>query len=272
MTPRGPLEVLHDAGGVLAVAKPAGLPTQAPPGIDSVESLVRMRLFGQQFAEAIVAAEAGGRVRHPGGFLGVPHRLDRPVSGVVLLATTPRAARQLSRQFERRQVVKTYRALVAARHPHGLAVGDSFIWEDLVRKIPDEPRVEVVAEGKAADASNAEVTAGAARAVTRGRVLESTGDRLWLELVPETGRMHQLRVQAATRGLPVVGDLLYGGPPLETAATDDAADPRSRPIALHAWRIAFADPETGAPVEVTCESGWRARGIQAPDGSPGVRW
>lgn len=243
------LEVLHDAGGVLAVAKPAGLPTQAPPGIDSVESLVRTRLFGQRFAEAVAA---GGRVRHPGGFLGVPHRLDRPVSGVVLLATTPRAARQLSRQFERRQVVKTYHALVAARGPHGLAVGDTFTWDDLVRKLPDEPRVEIVVEGSNGEASHAEGTAGAARAVTRGRVLESTGDRLRLELVPETGRMHQLRVQAAARGLPVVGDVLYGGPPLETAATDDAADPRSRPIALHAWRIAFADPETGAPVEVTC--------------------
>jgi 23S rRNA pseudouridine1911/1915/1917 synthase len=244
------LEVLHDAGGVLAVAKPAGLPTQAPPGIDSVESLVRTQLFGQRFREAIAAAAAGGRVRHPGGFLGVPHRLDRPVSGVVLLATTPRAARQLSRQFERRQVVKTYHALVAARGSHGLAAGDTFTWEDLVRKLPDEPRVEIVVEG-----SNAEGTAGAARAVTRGRVLDITGDRLRLELVPETGRMHQLRVQAAARGLPVVGDLLYGGPALSTAddaAADHAADPRCRPIALHAWRIAFTDPETGAPVEVTC--------------------
>ena len=250
MTPPAPLEVLHESGGVLAVAKPAGLPTQAPPGLDSVESLVRTRLFGQRFSEAIAAAAAGGRVRHPGGFLGVPHRLDRPVSGVVLLATTPRAARQLSRQFERRQVTKTYRAFVAAQRPPGLAVGDTFTWEDLVRKVPEEPRVEIVAAGIPADGA-----AGAARAITRGRVLDIAGDRLELELVPETGRMHQLRVQAAARGLPVVGDLLYGGPAVATAAdaaADDAADPRIRPIALHAWRIAFADPETGGPVEVTC--------------------
>jgi 23S rRNA pseudouridine1911/1915/1917 synthase len=244
-------EVLHEGGGVLAVAKPAGLPTQAPPGIDSLESLVRMRLFGQRFAEAIAA---GDRVRHPGGFLGVPHRLDRPVSGVVLLATTPRAARQLSRQFERRQVAKTYRTFVAAQRPHGLAVGDTFLWDDLVRKLPDEPRVEIVATGSDADESAGEA-AGAARAITGGRVLAVAGDRLELELVPETGRMHQLRVQAAARGLPVVGDLLYGGPAFATvgdATAGDTADPRSRPIALHAWRIAFADPETGVPVEVTC--------------------
>jgi 23S rRNA pseudouridine1911/1915/1917 synthase len=266
MTPRAPLEVLHDAGGVLAVAKPAGLPTQAPPGIDSLESLVRARLFGQRFQEAVAA---GGRVRHPGGFLGVPHRLDRPVSGVVLLATTPRAARQLSRQFERRQVTKTYRALVAAERPHGLTVGTTFTWDDLVRKLPDEPRVEIVATGSDGGKSTGEA-AGAAQAITRGRVLEVAGDRLELELVPETGRMHQLRVQAAARGLPMVGDLLYGGPALATAAADDATDPRSRPIALHAWRIAFADPETGAAVEVTCESGWHPREIKAPDGSPGV--
>ncbi len=234
------LEILHDSGGVLAVAKPAGLPTQAPAGIDSVESLIREQLFGSG-AQAAVAA---GRRRHPGGFLGVPHRLDRPVSGVLLLATTPRAARLLSRQFERRQIRKTYLALVAgpADPP---AVGETFEWHDSICKVPDEPKAEIVAEG----------TAAGREAVTTGRVREAEAGVRLLELVPLTGRMHQLRLQAAARGMPVLGERLYDAGHTAAAApppSDSPPDPRSAPIALHAWRIAFTDPATAATVEVVC--------------------
>lgn len=74
--------ILLERSGVVALAKPFGLATQAPAGFPSVESWLRDRL-------------------PVGAYLGVPHRLDRAVSGVLLMATTPRAARQLSRQFER---------------------------------------------------------------------------------------------------------------------------------------------------------------------------
>jgi 23S rRNA pseudouridine1911/1915/1917 synthase len=229
------LEILHDSGGVLAVAKPAGLPTQAPPGIPSVESLIRARLFGAAAAAAIAA----GRRRHPGGYLGVPHRLDRAVSGVLLLATTPRAARTLSRQFERREIAKTYLAVVAAASGSPVDA-DTFEWHDTIRKVPDEPRVELVPAGGD----------GGREAVTTGRVRGAAGGTLLLELSPRTGRMHQLRVQTAARGLPVLGDATYGGPPLIPAA--DHACSRSIPIALHAWRIAFSDPEFGQPTEIVC--------------------
>lgn len=230
------LPVLYDAGGVLAVAKPAGLPTQAPTGIESAESCVRHRLFGD-------AASRGGR--HPGGFLGVPHRLDRPVSGVLLFATTPRAARQLSRQFERRRVTKTYVALLDASAG---AVDDRFEWRDFVRKVPDAARAEIVSGENA----------GGREAVTTGRVIAVHDGVVRVELVPATGRMHQLRVQAASRRMPVLGDVVYGGPP---GVTDAGEDPRLLPIALHASRIAFEDPVTGLPVEVDCPppTGWIGR-------------
>jgi len=237
------IPVLHDSGGVLAVAKPAGLPTQAPAGINSVESLIRERLFGTT-ARAAVAA---GQRRHPGGFLGVPHRLDRPVSGVLLLATTPRAARLLSRQFERRQITKTYLALVAGEA--GLpALGEAFEWHDTIRKVPDEPRAEIVAAG----------TAGGQDAVTTGRVVWAGSGMRLLQLVPLTGRMHQLRLQAAARGMPVLGEPLYAGdgsaaaPPPDDLPRDPSADPRAVSLALHAWRIAFTDPATAVATEVGC--------------------
>jgi 23S rRNA-/tRNA-specific pseudouridylate synthase len=220
--------VLFETNGVLAVCKPAGLPTQAPWGIESVESLIRRQKFQSLFKESI----ATGGKRHPGGFLGVPHRLDRAVSGIILLASTPRAARQLSRQFERRQIRKTYVAIVEPRRGESIKVGP-FIWQDEIRKVPNEPRVEVVESGD----SHAKL------AQTRGHVLVSDKDVHLLELHPETGRMHQLRVQAACHGVPIVGDNLYG-----SASAEDIDIIRNRPIALHAQSIEYVDPESNQSV------------------------
>jgi len=222
---------LSEASGVIALDKPAGLATQAPAGIESVEAWLRRRLAGTHPPRSI--------------YVGVPHRLDRPVSGVLLMAVTPRAARKLSRQFERRQVEKTYLAMLAPTHPDAARgsgsepdAADCAEWHDLVEKVPDEPRARVVQE-----------TGPRVReAVTHARLLARlTSGRLLVELQPLTGRMHQLRLQAASRGIPVVGDELYGrseqpsfGPPVD--------DPRARPIALHAWRIRYADPDTGREV------------------------
>ena len=217
------VEVLFERNGVLAINKPAGLPTQAPWDIESVESQIRQQNFHRLFEEAL----ASGETRHPGGFLGVPHRLDRAVSGVMLLALTPRAARQLSRQFERRQIKKTYVAIVESTEV--LPVSEEpFIWRDAIRKVSGEPRVEVV---KTHDSH-------AKPAFTKGFVLVSSKDRCVLKLHPETGRMHQLRIQAACRGMPIVDDALYGN-----TATKEISTIRHKPIALHAWSIEYDDPE-----------------------------
>ena len=214
--------VLHAGGGVVAVAKPAGLATQAPSGIPSVETWLRGQLDA-------------------GAYLGVPHRLDRAVSGVLLLAVTPRAARKLSRQFERREITKTYLALVAQNAADALDAHGTE-WRDMLVKVPDEPRARV--------ASVAEP--GAREAVTRVRPLgRPVAGTLLMSLEPLTCRMHQLRVQAASRGLPIIGDRLYGAGESSLPAFAPAADPRQQPIALHAWQIRYADPDTGMPATVT---------------------
>jgi 23S rRNA pseudouridine1911/1915/1917 synthase len=233
--------VLYESSGVVALLKPPGLPTQAPAGIESVESWLRRRLYAGDVA----------------GYLGVPHRLDRAVSGVLLMAATPRAARKLSRQFERRQVAKTYAAIVActagaavyvAALDQADAAGAGTVeWRDLIEKVPDEPRARRA--DQPGPAAREAVTA--ARLAGRLAVRAGESPRLFLELAPLTGRMHQLRLQAALRGMPVVGDELYGaGEGTIDGLPGAAVDPRSRPIALHAWRIGFADPDTGRVVSV----------------------
>lgn len=230
--------ILFQRSGVVAIVKPAGLATQAPPGIASVESWLRDQLH------------AGS----PRGYLGVPHRLDRAVSGVLLMASTPRAARQLSRQFERRQVSKTYLAVVsaAAAPPAELdallrAGSTGVTWEDLLVKIPD------AACTRLADAT----TPGARAAVTRAVMLGPSGhdsaawSSSWLvQLEPVTGRMHQLRIQASVRGLPILGDVLYGGP---SGWCPETPTLREEPIALHAWQIRYRDPDSAEELMAEAE-------------------
>ena len=216
--------ICFEASGVVVVIKPAGLPTQAPPGIDSVEQWLRTKV-------------------PPGGYLGVPHRLDRAVSGVMLFAVTPRAARQLSRQFERRQVAKTYLAVTECGDSGGLSRGHDAVdtdgwgtWIDWLAKIPNQPRARLAVADEP----------GSRQAQTRARHIGSLAgpdgaSLAMLQLEPRTGRMHQLRVQAAARGLPILGDVVYGS---------RRVDPAAAGIALHAWRIAFTDPDTKEPREL----------------------
>ncbi len=214
------MEILFEDEHCLAVCKPAGLSTQAPRGIDSLEARVREMLAARQAAVS-QSAQANLEI-----YLGLPHRLDRPVSGVVVLAKTRRAARLISRQFERRQVRKLYWACV-----EGIVEPTDGQWIDFVRKVVDEPRAEVVAPS----------SPDAQKAVLSYRTIGATADFSFLEIELETGRMHQIRLQAASRGHPILGDELYGshipfGPPTDAA--------RLRPIALHARSLTFDHPET----------------------------
>jgi RluA family pseudouridine synthase len=226
------LEILLDDDCLLAVNKSSGLPTQAPRQYDSVERRIRA-----WFEE----------LHGPAAYLGLPHRLDRPASGVLLLAKTPRAARLISRQFERRQIEKTYWALVG-----GHVDPSQETWRDYLRKLPSVPKVEIVP----ADA------AGAMEAVLHHQVIGQTAYGSWLEIKLQTGRTHQIRIQAASRGYPVLGDRLYGstvpfGPPV--------ADEREGAIALHARSLAFRHPTTSMSDTVSAESpeAWRSLRLES---------
>jgi RluA family pseudouridine synthase len=229
-------DILYEDAPCLVVAKPGGVLTQAPPNIDSLEVRVKRRLQ--------VRDQIQGEV-----YLGVPHRLDRPVSGAILFAKRARAARRLSRQFEGRTVRKEYRALVEGRvdPPQGE-------WTDYVRKVPGEARAEIV---------DREVP-GARIAILHYRVLQSDEGRSWLEIESETGRMHQLRVQAASRSRPILGDRQYGSTVPFGPQTEDE---RERWIALHARSLTFRHPKTRRIVSVVAPlpEAWRGLGLDESD-------
>ena len=230
------VEILYESEACLVARKPPGLLTQAPPGIDSLEVRIKAYL-------------GGGRGGPGEVYLGVPHRIDRPASGAIVFGTSRRATRRLAQQFEHRMVTKVYWACL-----EGQVTPPAGTWRDFVRKVPGEARAEVVDP----DHPHAQV------AVLRYRTLGATPWGSWLEMELETGRTHQIRVQAASRGQPVLGDFQYGstvpfGPQHE--------DERLRAIALHARRLDFRHPNTREPVSVTApvSADWLALGVTAND-------
>ena len=231
-----PLEILFEDDHCLVVNKPFGLSTQAPRGIDSLELQARAQLQ----ARCDSAVGPGRKV-----YLGLPHRLDRPVSGAILLAKTKKGARKLSRQFERRRIGKIYWALV-----EGTVAPAEGTWTDWIQKVPGEARVEVV---------SADLPA-AQQAVLHYRTLGTTPHGSWLEIELETGRMHQIRIQAGSRGWPILGDRLYGS---HIAFGPQFDDPRRQAIALHARQLKFTQALTQNEITVVAPLGesWRALGI-----------
>ncbi|WP_435021577.1 RluA family pseudouridine synthase [Tundrisphaera sp. TA3] len=203
-----PLVVLWEDAHGLATNKPAGLLTQrgSDPAEITLETLVRQHLRPDDPASA---------------FVGTVHRLDRPVSGVVLWAKTPKAARRWSEQFARREARKEYWAIVEG---DAAPFGPSGTWDDWIGP-PDR-------QGRAPIRSDE--ASGFAHALTAYEVAARAGGPAGttrLTLRPETGRTHQLRAQAASRGRPIVGDATYGS----TRAFPEG-------IALHARSLTTRHP------------------------------
>ena len=215
-------EILLEQGAVLVLNKPGGLLTQAPPGIDSLE--LRTKLFLK------IREKKPGKV-----YLGVPHRLDRPVSGVIVVAKNIRATQRISEQIQNRTVTKKYWAVVA-----GDVKQSKGTWQDTMRKIPGEAKSELIAPDDP-DAKEASLSYF---------VLGRNDKFSWLEIELQTGRTHQIRLQCASRGHPICGDELYGS---DTEFGPQTEDLRKRWIALHARKLEFEHPMERIPISVTAK-------------------
>ena len=187
---------------LLVLDKPAGLLSQADQTGDD-DMLSR----GKRFIKT--------RFNKPGAvFLGLVHRLDRPASGVMVFARTSKAAARLTEQFKKRTVRKQYLALVEGRPEH------EGVFEDHL--IKQQGRVRT---------ARAHVS-GARKARLSYRAIYESGGRTLVLVQLETGRAHQIRVQFASRGFPLVGDARYGS----------KARHGSGSLALHALSIEIEHP------------------------------
>ncbi len=215
------VQVLYFQQECLVVNKPGGLLTQAPAGITSVESQAR-RFFRQVSRQSWPASKTTGNPDED--YVGVPHRLDRATSGALLLGQSKQVTRKLAAQFERRTIRKFYWVLVqgSVNEPRGT-------WGDWMRKLPEHSLAEITTESEPL----------AQWAELEYQVLGSDRGISLLNIHLKTGRTHQIRLQAASRGLPIVGDSWYGS---TTAFGTWFDDERRRSIALHAKMLDFWHP------------------------------
>lgn len=225
-------EILLEQGACLLIQKPGGLLTQGPPGIDSLETRIK------QFLK--IRDEKPGKV-----YVGVPHRLDRPVSGVMVFTKNIRASQRLAAQFRDRTVSKTYWAVV-----DGHLDSDQGSWRDWMRKLPDQARSEIVPS----DHPNAQ------EAVLHYRVKARQHGQTWLQIQLETGRTHQIRLQASHHGHPILGDEMYGS---STPFGPPTMDYRKRWIALHSRKLEFEHPISKQTVTqaASLPDGWHSLGF-----------
>ncbi|MBI3577236.1 RluA family pseudouridine synthase [Candidatus Gottesmanbacteria bacterium] len=165
---------------------------------------------------------------------GIVHRIDKETSGILLIAKTPAAFVELQRQFKERIVKKTYLALV-----HGQLVPAEGEIRAPVGRLPwNRERFGIVPGGKEAVTRYKNVKVSERQGVREKEVFSL------VELYPETGRTHQIRVHLKYINHPIIGDPLYAG--RKTARDDRRWAPR---VMLHAWKIAFLHPTSGQPVD-----------------------
>jgi 23S rRNA pseudouridine1911/1915/1917 synthase len=211
------VDVLLEDNHCLVVNKPAGLLSQG----DNTSSMSLVD---------IVAQYLKSRYRKPGNvYVGLLHRLDRPTSGVMLLAKTSKAAGRLATQFRSGAIAKVYWAIVEGSPP--VEQGE---WIDRIEKDRQANRAVVLPESAVAGKE----------ARVRFRVLKRRSGLTKIELRPLTGRGHQLRAQLAKRGLPILGDVRYGA-----RGRLQACDGGQR-IALHARELTFIHPTRGEAITV----------------------
>jgi 23S rRNA pseudouridine1911/1915/1917 synthase len=214
LTPEAmPLNILYEDDDLLVVDKPAGLAVHPAPGHPS-HTLVNALL--SHFPHL---ADISDSLRP-----GIVHRLDRDTSGVMLVAKNSLAQADLAEQFKARSVAKAYLVLVKGH----LTPENGGIEAAIGRDPRNRKRMAVVAEGR--------------EARTEYRVVKYIGDYTLLEVMPETGRTHQIRVHLAAIGFPVVGDKVYG-----------VKSPHLSRQFMHACRLGFKLPSSGEYVEFKSE-------------------
>jgi len=208
-----PLNIIYEDDDLLVIDKPAGLTVHPAPGHPS-HTLVNALL--SHFPHL---ADISDSLRP-----GIVHRLDKDTSGVMLVAKNSVAQANLVEQFKARSVAKAYLVLVKGH----LTPEDGAIEAPIGRDPSNRKRMAVVADGR--------------EARTEYRVVKYIGDYTLLEVRPETGRTHQIRVHLSAIGFPVVGDKVYG---VKSAYL-------SRQF-IHASRLGFKLPSSGEYVEFKSE-------------------
>lgn len=218
------LSILYEDTSILVIDKPPGMVVHPAPG-NPTGTLVNALLYHCKDLSGI-----NGTLRP-----GIVHRLDKETSGVMVVAKDNEAYHQLARQFKNRRVEKVYLAIV-----YGDVKGSQGLIDAPIGRHPDQRKKMAIRTNRAR------------RALTRWKVLERFGSFTLLEIHPQTGRTHQIRVHLTSMGHPLLKDPLYG----KRGKSEITDDPQWREClsrinrqALHAHQLGFDHPRFGERVQ-----------------------
>ena len=217
------IDILYEDNHLIIINKPAGLPSQGDLTTDAC-------------AIDLVKDYIKKEYKKPGNvYAGLVHRIDRPVSGVLMLCKTSKALTRMSEQFKNRSIKKTYLAVTHKPFNHERRHLEHHLIKDRRRNISKvvHPRHK---KGKHAELYVESVS--------------KSDEYTLLRVSPITGRSHQIRVQLSAVGYPIVGDVKYRG--------QKHADRRG--ICLHSHELTFHHPTTKEEITVRClpdQSHWR---------------
>lgn len=209
------MDILREDHDIIVVYKEAGLATQSGR-------------IGQKDLVSEVKKHLAGAGKAP--YLGIIHRLDQPVEGLLVFAKTKEAAADLTAQLQNEGLGKFYYAVTCKRGAQ--EEGDL---EDHLQKDPATGLQTVCRQG-----------ATSQRAALHYRLIAEEDGLFLYQIKLETGRFHQIRVQMAHAGMPLIGDQKYGG----ERAVQIARQKGIRTVALCAYALSFRHPKSGAPVTV----------------------
>jgi len=198
------LEIIYSDAAFLAVNKPTGLLTVPGRGPDKQDCCYHR--LQESFPDVLMV-----------------HRLDMDTSGLILFARSPEVQRSLSLMFEKREISKTYIAVVEGIIEKDAGMIDYPLRKDMTQRLPPKHLVDCV-RGK--------------KATTEWKVLERGETTTRVALFPKTGRSHQLRVHMQSIGFPMVGDPIYGTPAAR--------------LMLHAETLTLCHPDSGEPIRLEC--------------------
>ena len=224
------LEIVFEDSDIILCRKPAGVATQT-------------KRLGQQDMESLLKNYRAKKGEPP--YIGVVHRLDQPVEGLMVFAKNQKAAANLSKQIQEHMIGKYYYAVSACVPEELQGVLENYLVTD--KKNNFTQVVDKAMSSK--DGQSVADCRDAKKAILEYKVLSRAEQGILFDILLHTGRQHQIRVQMAHMGCPLVGDEKYG-----VQIGDSVRDARQRnrmksPLALCSYRLEFAHPATGKKMD-----------------------
>ena len=232
----GKPDIIYEDNDIIVCYKPAGIATQT-------------RRIGQQDMESFIRNYRAAKNEPP--YVGIVHRLDQPVEGVMVFAKNQKAAASLSRQIKEHTTEKYYRAASRGQGVSGTAVEEEEVWHTLTDYISFDKRTNT-------SKITSEKDRLAKKAVLQYRVISVTPDRdssqnecirTEFDIKLLTGRHHQIRLQLAHIGYPLIGDTKYGKPASNNSGMGSKSGRTGggvrEQLALCSYKIVFDHPATG---------------------------